>query len=147
MSDNNDREQGDIPSNAPYPQPASSQYPHPQSSYAYPTADYPPIPEHDLAIAGQGYPQTLPIAAQLQDATQNARANNGEAMRINTNGTAGIPGMGPPQPQGAQGFPAEAPRSSVDATPNSATPVEQKGKRGKASQACDECRRKKVCPA
>jgi hypothetical protein len=141
-SENNERDQGDVNSSAPYPPPAPSQYPQPQSSYGYPTGEYPSISDHDLAIGGQGYPQPLQIAPQLQDGAATTRASNGEAMRVNTNGSSG---MAPPQPQGTQGFSPPGPRPSVDDTPTSATPVDQKGKRGKASQACDECRRKKVC--
>lgn len=138
------RDQDELNSNPQYPQPTQSQYPHPQPSYGYPANDYPSISDHDLAITSQPYPPPIPIATQLQDAAANARASNGESMRINTNGAAGLPDMGPPQPQGTQGFSPEPPRPSVDATPTSATPGDQKGKRGKASQACDECRRKKV---
>jgi hypothetical protein len=137
MSDPNERQED--ASNPPYP---PSQYPNPPSSYNYP-ADYAPLPEHDLSIAGQGYPQPIPLATQLQEAAQQTtRAGDGEPMRVTTNG-AGMPGMGPPQPQGAQGFSPEGHRPSVDAS-NTSTPVDQQSKRGKASQACDECRRKKV---
>lgn len=146
MSANNDRDQSDIAANAPYPPAAPSQYPNPHTSYSYAPNEYPHLSDHDLAIAGQGYSQALPPnIAQLQDAAQNAaRASNGDGMRINNHGPAGMPGMGPPQPQGAQAFSPAGPRSSVGDAHNAATPADQKGKRGKASQACDECRRKKV---
>ncbi|ETN39485.1 uncharacterized protein HMPREF1541_05710 [Cyphellophora europaea CBS 101466] len=147
MSGNDDRgEQSDLGPNTPYPPGASAQYPHPQTSYAYPpNNDYPPLPDHDLGLSGQGYSQPLQhnLAAQLQDAAQSASARNGEGMRVNTNGT-GLAGMAPPQPQGAPAFSPGGPRSSVDETPDSGTPGDPKSKRGKASQACDECRRKKT---
>jgi hypothetical protein len=144
-SNNEGTDQGETsPASAPYPAPPGTSQYSGAASYSFPSTDYTPIPDHDL-LGGQGYPQPMQhdIAQQLREATQNedATRNAQAGMRIHTNGN-GMPGMAPPQAANAPVF-SPAQRSSVDETPDGGTPTDKKNK-AKASQACDECRRKKV---
>jgi hypothetical protein len=146
MTSNNEAtDQGETsPASAPYPAPPGTSQYSAAASYTFPSTEYTPIPDHDL-LGGQGYSQPIQhdIAQQLRDATQGDDTNRDAqgAMRIHTNGN-GMPGMAPPQAANAPVF-SPAHRSSVDETPEGGTPTDKKNK-AKASQACDECRRKKV---
>jgi hypothetical protein len=124
------------------------QYSQAQPSYAYnAAADYPPLPEHDLGISSQqfGRPIENDFTAHLVAAAQDAAGRNGDnSMRIDTLGSSAHGIALPNQQATQQNFSPAGPRGSVDVTPDSATLGGKSKSTAKASQACDECRRKKV---
>lgn len=147
-ADDSHNPQKDLSPGAGYPAQPQSQFAQPQQSYPYPNAtDYPALSDHELGLATQQFARPIDsnFTAQLAEVSQDAGTRNVDAqMRINTNGSpTQVMGLSNQQ-LNTQTFSPTGPRGSVDITPDSATPGDKSRIKGKASQACDACRRKKV---